>query len=483
MSVRNTADSFVPTNEFGFSQSELDLFGATLVWEIINQKDVVSHVYQPPQILDLSVSDDRMKFTNIISDTENKITPEISQYSAAREELLELNEVFLSVMEKLQISKDSDAKSIAIAVKNTFGQFEGLSSEGFEALVSQMDTSGIFTDYATLANSVLTATAKLEEDARWIYYPNEKRIIKYLGIHAHRALSMSRMFALVPFEAIQRLRETQFVVAGASVAASTIDMLVSLGAENIIMGDAGKLAPSNIPRMPAGSTGSLLSLGEFKAQTLASNLSLRNPYGKFDPFSGFVLVDEKDRVQDADRMLGDIIKQQDPQNVKVIEVVDDAATKVKIRNYLKENYPEISVFFIGDVGNNPFAGIEDPLMGDFFNQAFSDNQRVFLDNVAHNGASPIEKLQAVILMVGDSLPSEHKVQLLFVALGLVPYFSQTPIASRLSSSFAGILALSSDQPQVTGTNRSLQDVPTTLFPGLSKSAVADLFNNVLRLPQ
>ena len=75
----------------------------------------------------------------------------------------------------------------------------------------------------------------------------------------------------------------------------------------------------------------------------------------------------------------------------------------------------------------------------------------------------LNQLRAIYMMVNRDLPDDHRLQLLFTRLGLVPYFSQTPIASRESAAIAAKLVLFQlGGRDMSGKNFHSDEAPKTL---------------------
>jgi hypothetical protein len=138
--------------------------------------------------------------------------------------------------------------------------------------------SGIFGDLEHFAELFLAVSGddRLVADATWFMDSGRKVLV--VGPDLWWLLMISRCLGLIPLAVLEKLRRLKIRTFGASVAASTLELLASLGAEDISCLDAGLIDPTNIPRLPMAD---VFSIGQPKAQALVERLSRRNPYGRF----------------------------------------------------------------------------------------------------------------------------------------------------------------------------------------------------------
>lgn len=295
----------------------------------------------------------------------------------------------------------------------------------------------------------------IDKRANWIWDPADGRLDYYIGPDEHRLLNKTRLLGLIPFDVIDNLRETKIVVLGASVAASTVDLLVSIGAENITIYDSGKLDPAVNQRMPGG-MGSYKNCGESKAKALMKLSLDRNPYGRYLGIPGKVLLPGESVTSMHDENIDSAIHTAD----LVIEVVDNAATKTGIRFYMQEKYPQIPLLYIADLGSDPIAGMEFPEDKNWFNQRLNESEK---ENML-KPKSPVEAAAAVYRMVDQDLQDDHRMQFLLSCLRFVPWWSQSPISSRESASTAAKLVIQMIEGEnVFGKNIHLKNSPTSLI--------------------
>lgn len=346
----------------------------------------------------------------------------------------------------------------------------GLGTEETGAIVSAVQSSGIAAetaDFARALHSSEFAGEELERSARWIYQPWDGRVYKYVGPEAHRLLAFSRLLGLIPFATVQRLRTARVRSMGASVAASTLDLLVSLGAEDIAFADPGRLEPSNLPRMPGG-MGSVAELGQAKAVALANLLYSRNPYGDYRALvaplalgrgvPGSVSLDEF--IRDADL---------------VLEVIDQVELKVAVRERMAQIAPQVPILFLTDAGSDPSAGIERGAHQTVFGNEFSQGQRQQIRERSRRGR--FEFCAAEYALVRGHVPAEAALQLLFAGLGLIPFWSQTAISSRESAALGAKLWLEAPtHGSAAARVAHAVDAPRSLLSPHAQQVTADFWS-------
>lgn len=309
----------------------------------------------------------------------------------------------------------------------------------------------------------------IEGNSRFIWDSGRHELTLYLGPNEHRLLQKTRLLGLVPFDAVDKLRTARVVSIGASVAASTLDLLASLGAEEIAFYDSGTLDPADIAKSPA-SMGGYRSVGRSKADLLMGILRDRNPYGNYLGVPGNILLPGENGGE-LDISLETAIFGADI----VLEVVDSARHKVGVRDYMRLNKPNTPLVYIADAGSSPFAGIEIPGEGNIFNQFLGEIQKDDLRERAGRVNNPIYPLGSIYEMVEKDLPFDHELELLYIALGNIPYLSQTPTSARASSEIAAKLILLYLQGEdIAGRNFHSYDAPTTLIKGFDQKRIDTL---------
>lgn len=352
-----------------------------------------------------------------------------------------------------------------------------------EEIEDAFNSTTIIEDLTYLAYNIAKRASpeSLQEESRYIYDQANHRLVKVIGAEADRLSKMSRLVGLIPFELIHRLKDLKIKVVGASVAASSIHLLAALGAENIEFADPGKLDPSNSPRMPGGATSDATTVGRGKARALKQELQRLRWYGKYldrldkvvcsdDPGEGELPVDAL--LEDADI---------------VIEVVDDALTKHQLREWIQNHRPDLVTVFAADYGaNHPVVSISHPQEEGYrhFNQSLDTAQRAFLQNLVDGKFEndPAMFLKAIYLIVKDELPADHQLQLLTVAIGLMPFFSQTPITSRGSAVMVAEAVLRHlNGEDLSDRNLTLDDASGTFIQASpeQESKISEIINALL----
>lgn len=289
---------------------------------------------------------------------------------------------------------------------------------------------GIFADLERFSELFLPVSTdeRLVEDAVLFQEYGEKLLM--VGPDLWWLLMVSRCLGLIPFSLLEKLRTLKIRAFGASVAASTLDLLASLGAEDIACVDAGLIDPTNIPRLPMTD---VFSIGQPKAQVLVERLRRRNPYGKFQAVVGRAVPTVAERLTADDVLIDEFLADAD----LILEVIDDIRMKSYIQTVALKKRPGVPLLFIADLGNAPIVKVvtanADGEVEFPFGRKWTDDERKVLEEVLHD---PQKIPQAALLMVKESLPAEHALQFQLNVHGAMPFWSQTSIASRMSAAMA-----------------------------------------------
>jgi molybdopterin/thiamine biosynthesis adenylyltransferase len=265
---------------------------------------------------------------------------------------------------------------------------------------------------------------KIVANASWICEPASRQYWLCVGPELLWLMSVSRCIGLIELEVLRQLRKTKIRVLGASVAAMTVDLLVALGCEDVVCVDPGMIEPSNVPRLPTEAR----NIGRSKVEVLTAQLLRRNPYGKF--------VGRQQKVENLEEFFADADL--------ILEVVDDLKTKIVAQTSALKTRPNVPLIFIADVGMSPVVKVittntnqevEMP-----FGRQWSAQQREQLLGVLKMDPSQPDFLRAMqraaYLMLQENLPADHAVQFLLSCWGVMPFWSQTPVASRASAAMA-----------------------------------------------
>lgn len=279
----------------------------------------------------------------------------------------------------------------------------------FTMHVAEVDTSPFLEDVWWFREQILkySAPEKVVQDSSWVWDEQLHQYTLTIGEELFWLLSISRCIGLIPLSSLRELRNMRIKILGASVAAMTADLLVSLGCGYIECIDGAQIDPSNSPRLPQGSC---TDWGEPKASVLQQQLQRRNPYGKYTSHTAKVTVEEQADNSDSKILLSTYIQAAD----LLIEVVDDVKLKTQIHSYVCRNHPSLPLVFIADLGNAPVV-------------------KILREPLVESSHTPT---QAAYMMVKEHLPAEHALQFLSSCMGLLPFWSQTPIASRSSAALA-----------------------------------------------
>lgn len=303
-----------------------------------------------------------------------------------------------------------------------------------EFLLKQIQESCLLDDWEWFKVEFLLVSEpqKMIDDSQWIFDTEKSKYFLCVGKQVLWLLSISRCLGLIEFEKLRQLRYLKIKVIGASVSAMTIDLLVSLGCENITCIDPGLIELSNLPRLP---NYDISTVGKSKVDVLMGQLKHRNPYGIFVGFHGKIIENEKDRSHPNDQLLNDFLDETD----LIIEVIDDVRLKILVQDFaIKKKIP---LLFIADVGNEPLVKFID-----HWNTEQANLYRFILKK--ENSKNKKIAAACIYSMVKENVPSEHVAQFLLNCFGVVPFWSQTPNASRLSSGMAVVKIL--DSLKITG---------------------------------
>jgi len=389
----------------------------------------------------------------------NLSSPNISihQYTQTVAEVLRLRHHFLSNFPSIDFSApDAEEQLRELITKKVLVQ---LSSITRTELLSIFTTNSLVHDLTFFISELLTHSSPqvLLAESRWIGNPETKSLYQYIGSELNWVMSQSRNLGLINFDALRKLRRLKIRVLGASVAAGMIDLLVALGAENIECIDGGRLDITKLAAMPQGN---VTSIDELKAIQVMRAAQARNPYGHFRGWPGFIRVKETVGEGKYDCFYDEFVADAD----LIIEVVDQTAVKVWTRVHGNRSTAHTPILLLADLGNRPIAGLEDAEKGNFFNQQLTKKNKAHLiDLLASKNPTPLQKARAAYLMVKDDVPADHLLQFLVASSGSMPFWSQTPIASRESAAVAAkvILAHLSDR-KVMGKNFTALDAPNVL---------------------
>lgn len=342
---------------------------------------------------------------------------------------------------------------------------------------SLLEATSISQDLATMAQEARKlggSLEKIESDSRWIWFPEDKLLVKMIGQDAYYLLTVkSRAVGLIPFRALDKLRNLRIRCAGASAVVHLLDLLSGLGAENMEWWDAGKADPSNVGRL--GRVGQIKHLGRGKASSLQTELLHAYPYANFRGSQGKVVREQTELETAHDITYDDFLSGAE----LVIEVIDNAQGKIDIRLHIKRNQQETKVVYLADV-SDAFVRIEDTASENHFGQGLPETHFTsFSEQFAQLQQlpdSPEKKaklgmlnLQAVVHMLYKQFPPEHQLQFLYIIGGLTPFWAQTAISARESAAIGSrlLLELLLDQQDAVDSTHTSDTVNHSFFPGLT----------------
>ncbi len=403
-----------------------------------------------------------------------KPTKDISErpFVSGEKEVSDLANYFAKIFEGIDFNHHEAEAHVRKQVADTLlSQTENIDAERINSV---LEKNPLIKDLTWLAKELRTYTLepdRLEKNSRWVWDPDEQTLHKTLGADARRMLAKTRLLGLVPFETVDRLRTMKIRVIGASVAASTLDLLVALGAEDVTAVDGGFLDPSNSPRMP-GIMGDFRNCGKSKAHTSQQSMQGRNPDGKYLCYAGRVVFSEDQKQGSQDVLFHDLVKDADV----VFEVIDYAAGKYLVRDLMADLAPDTLVGYMGDVGSRPFAGLERPGDRNHFNQNLPKDElerMKQLASITDRNMVMTESMRAVFKMVENDFPTDHRLQFLLSRMGIIPFWSQTPMSARESASIAvkELVLVLQGKKEIIGKNLHPDESPSTLVEPFNEDEI------------
>lgn len=344
----------------------------------------------------------------------------LSSFFSAWQEVLSLRTHFLEHDAELILSKQSAL---------------------FQKVVSE---TGLLADILWFKKNFLrySELEQLVTDAHWIWDEQRSEYSLIIGKELLWLLSISRCLGLISLKTLRMLKETRCVVAGASVAAMTVDLLVSLGCQSIYCVDPGVVEPSNTPRLPHGNA---QDWGASKAELLQQQLLRRNPYGDYSCQQAKIITTEQERTEKSDVLLEEFLADADV----LIEVVDQVEFKVFIHEYVLQKKPNVPLLFIADLGNEPIVKVLKGSDQGKLRQPFGQDWSIEKLNL-----NTLTQQQLAYVIVKDELPAEHALQFITSCVGILPFWSQTPIASRMSAALATTALLQTLSTETKNENSS-----------------------------
>lgn len=307
-------------------------------------------------------------------------------------------------------------------VENT----KGIEPHRLESLVR---STPIHEDLPWLAEEVVALGNGLDqvnERAEWFLDPLNGQAFKCIGVKEMELMRMYRLLGLVSFESLRRLRDTRVVVAGASAAARTLDLVVALGAKHLTVIDNGRTDAVKANLLP-GFAGSVQAFGMYKTTALLAQLQSRNPRGNFDFRVGLLQPDGMAKEGDME------FKEFAASGDLFMTVIDWVWYQSEVREYMAKLQPEAKIAFLADLGNVPPVWLE--RVGDLkhYNREFAaeewERMRKLPGGIVPGSTEFMREALGIIWRMTESdQPPEHALQLIFTALGITKGWSQSVIA-------------------------------------------------------
>lgn len=318
-------------------------------------------------------------------------------------------------------------------------------------------------------------------DAVYIDTAITKTITKMVSAEAYRLLQTSRSLGLVSLEVIEQLRELPIRVVGASAAAPLINLLVRLGAENIVWIDSGKTDGAKDPML---NTAGFEGFGQYKSIMVLERAYQQNPFGNFVGLVGRVRAKEEDKQPGSEDLTFDeLLNWEGKKPGLVIEVADDAVIKTQLRLWMQEYYPEVPLGWLADV-SQPFAGLEKPGADNHFNRDLPQREVKRMAKRAEPAAAFYETLRSVVMMLGMQFPTEHQLTFILFLEKILSFWPQTPLAAQESSTILAKLILQHLQDgSMIGTNVTIEQAPKQFvkFSDKERATVNQLMTQLFSL--
>lgn len=320
-------------------------------------------------------------------------------------------------------------------------------------------------------------------DAVYIDTPITKTITKMVSAEAYRLLQTSRLLGLVPLSVIKQLREMPIRVVGASAAAPLINLLVRLGAENIVWVDSGKTDGAKDPML---NTAGFEGFGQYKSIMVLQRAYQQNPFGHFVGLVGRVRAELKDKQANSeDLTFEELLAWGGKTAGLVIEVADDSVIKTQLRLWMQRHYPEVPLGWLADV-NQPFAGLEKPGEGTPFNRHLPELEIARMAKPAvDRSAAFYETLRSVVMMLRTQFPTEHQLTFILFLQKILSFWPQTPLAAQESSTILAKLILKHLQSNsVMGSNVTTDQAPKQFvtFSDKDEATMEQLMDQLFMLP-
>lgn len=308
--------------------------------------------------------------------------------------LLELNELRKPLLGFRELLKDQDNKEDALASILATTLAEQVlrlpspvqESADFREIFDMIRRSSVAEDILWMTD-VISAHAETDEQLE-----SEKVLIEergespyYLvGPELFSMLKMSRSLGIIPFELLRKLSDAKIAVIGASAAQSLLLLLSAMGAGAgkgyIRIADPGITKPSTLAK-GIGSPSFARNLGKSKAELVVEAMQSHDPYGSYE-YSGnpVKLIDTQGKVDLSYFSNADV----------VIEIVDDAETKLRVQDELttalktqREGRMSADVQLpqyilrIADVGDDPFVEVRHMESEERFGRTLTPEEQLF----------------------------------------------------------------------------------------------------------
>ena len=457
----------------GTAYPEIDLLSpstAIQVWESLFRNEPQTHSNpdtQFPIIFDHHVPADIQRLKKHLTEFPS-LHLEVRPYMTGLEELGELHQS----MENTPQTKEG---VLDFLVKSLLTLTQGISESELRSL---LEANSMVQDIAWLRSQLElhgASPATIERESRLFHDPLSGQYYQYIGEAAHELLTRSRNLGLIPFETLEKLKKLRIVVAGASAVSQFLDLLAAMGANDVTFYDTGYISPSNQSRLNASSA-AVAASGEPKVLAQQRAMQGRNPYGHYRGVFGRVIATEAERTRPADMLFRDFVINAD----YVIEVVDSIKMKQELRVFLMENFPDLPLLFLADVGSDPLVGIEFGREMNPFSQHFTSDEWKTLIELKIE--SPQSLLTSLYQILRTDIPQDLVMELLALFGGALGFWAQHGISAHETAAIGLKLMLSQlMEKNVAGKNTHSNAAPNTLMPEYSKEHAALINTLVIQL--
>ena len=255
-----------------------------------------------------------------------------------------------------------------------------------------------------------------DENSRWIWYPYDHRVVRFLDPERYRILLESRNLCCLPLDSAIKLKDIKIYVMGAKRAEEVIKTLVKFGAEHIIFTEDES---AMLERPAYQLVNSSSEDGDIPyTLRLQNELYRMNPYGFYYGFSTGLIPSDEDQEPDG-LSIQSLVKEAD----LVIDTTENLVNSINLRSAMQETAPETPILFFVENGSDALAGIEIPGNQKYFNLNTPDEDWKKIRDIlaqSDNGSYKQAAYGAIFDILGDHKTPKGSISALVNSLGLLP---------------------------------------------------------------